>query len=56
MLAWLYNRRPALGNALKNFYKHIDDHHLINPKFAILNQFTSNEDAYKIYLEYTNRK
>jgi hypothetical protein len=56
MLAWLYNRRPALGNALKNFYKDIDDHHLINPKFAILNQFTSNEDAYKIYVEYTNRK
>jgi len=55
MLPWLFaHRRPALGNALKNFYKDIDDHHLINPQFAILRQFTSDEDAYKIYKEYTN--
>jgi hypothetical protein len=55
MLPWLYaHRRPALGNALKNFYKDIDDHHQINPIFAILKQFTSDEDAYKIYCEFTN--
>ena len=57
MLPWLYShRRPALGNALKNFYNDVDNHHLINPQFAILNQFTSSEDAYKIYVEYTNHK
>ena len=57
MLSWLYrNRRPAVGNAMKNFYKDIDDHHLINPQFAILNQFTSSEDAYKIYVDFTNHK
>ena len=55
MLPWLFShRRPALGNALKNFYKDLDDHHKINPIFAILKQFTSDEDAYKIYKEYTN--
>ena len=55
MLSWLYcHRRPAVGNALKSFYKDVDDHHRINPVFAILKQFTSDEDAYKIYKEYTN--
>jgi hypothetical protein len=55
MLPWLYaHRRPAVGNALKNFYKDIDDLHRINPTFAILKQFTSDDDAYKIYKEYTN--
>jgi hypothetical protein len=57
MLSWLYaHRRPALGNALKDFYKDIADHHKINPIFATLKQFTSDEDAYKIYKEYTNSK
>lgn len=57
MLSWLYcHRRPAVGNALKSFYKDVDDHHLINPEFVVLKQFTSDEDAYKIYLEYTNSK
>ncbi len=57
MLPWLYShRRPAVGNAMKNFYKDIDDHHLINPGFSVLKQFTSDEDAYKIYVEYTNHK
>jgi hypothetical protein len=57
MLPWLYShRRPALGNALKNFYNDVDDLHQINPQFAILKQFTSDEDAYKIYVEYTNHK
>jgi hypothetical protein len=55
MLSWLYShRRPAVGNALKNFYKDTDDHHQINPVFSVLKQFTSDEDAYKIYVEYTN--
>jgi hypothetical protein len=57
MLPWLYaHRRPALGNALKNFYKDVDDHHRINPVFAIFKQFTSDEDAYKIYLEFIKSK
>ena len=57
MLSWLYaHRRPAVGNALKNFYKDIDDHHRINPLFAMLRQFTSDEDAYKIYCEYIKSK
>jgi len=57
MLSWLYaHRRPAVGNALKNFYKDVDDHHRINPVFAILKQFTSDEDAYKIYLEFIKSK
>ena len=57
MLSWLYcHRRPAVGNALKSFYKDIDDHHLINPVFTVLKQFTSDEDVYKIYVEFTNHK
>lgn len=57
MLSWLYcHRRPAVGNALKSFYKDIDDHHQIKPEFCVLKQFTSDEDAYKIYVEYTNHK
>ena len=56
MLSWLYcHRRPAVGNALKSFYKDVDDHHLINPEFVVLKKFTSDEDAYKIYLEYTSQ-
>jgi len=55
MLSWLYcHRRPAVGNALKSFFKDVDDLHNINPQFALLKQFTSDEDAYKIYKEYTN--
>lgn len=57
MLSWLYcHRRPAVGNALKSYYKDENDHHLIEPQFTVLKQFTSDEDAYKIYLEYTNQK
>jgi hypothetical protein len=57
MLSWLYcHRRPAVGNALKSFYKDVDDHHLIIPEFSVLRKFTSDEDAHKIYLEYTNSK
>jgi hypothetical protein len=55
MLSWLYcHRRPAVGNALKSFFKDVDDLHNINPQFAVLKQFTSDEDAYNIYKEYTN--
>lgn len=57
MLSWLYcHRRPAVGNALKSYYKDVDDHHLIEPQFSVLKNFTSDEDAYKIYVEYTNHK
>jgi len=55
MLSWLYcHRRPAVGNAIKSFFKDVDDLHNINPQFTLLKQFTSDEDAYKIYKEYTN--
>ena len=55
MLNLLYsNRRPAVANALRNFYKSISHQHLINPEFNVLLNFTSDEDAHKIYLEYTS--
>ena len=55
LLSWLYaHRRPAVANDLKKLYKEIDDQHLITPVFAILKQFTSDDDAYKIYKEYTS--
>jgi len=57
MLSWLYaHQRPAVANALRRFYKDVDDQHKIIPVFAVLKQFTSDEDAYKIYAEYTNHK
>ena len=55
MLNFLYsNRRPAVANAMRNFYSSVSHHHLINPEFSVLLQFTSDEDAYKIYLDYTS--
>ncbi len=55
MLNLLYsNRRPAVANALRNFYKSTSHQHLINPEFNVLLNFTSDEDAHKIYLEYTS--
>jgi hypothetical protein len=55
MLNFLYsNRRPAVANAMRNFYSSVSHHHLINPEFNVLLQFTSDEDAYKIYLDYTS--
>jgi hypothetical protein len=55
MLPWLYaHQRPAIANALRRFYADVDDQNKINPIFAILKQFTSDEDAYKIYKEFTN--
>lgn len=57
MLSWLYaHQRPAVANALRRFYASVDDQHKIIPVFAVLKQFTSDEDAYKIYVEYTNHK
>lgn len=53
LFSWLYsNQRINLANALRKFYKEIDDHHMIHPEYAVLLQFTSEEDAYKIYLEF----
>ena len=54
MLAFLYgHQRPAVANALKNFYKDVDDQHMINPEFRILHQFTSEDDVFKIYQAYS---
>jgi len=56
MLNMLYsNRRPAVANAMRNFYKNTGHQHLINPEFKVLLNFTSDEDAHKIYLEYTSQ-
>lgn len=53
MLSYLYaNRRPAVANALRDFYSKVDYQQHINPEFSVLLQFTSDEDAYKIYLNY----
>jgi hypothetical protein len=49
-LGWLYShQRPAVANALKNFYKDADDLHLVNPEYSVLLQFTSEDDVFKIY-------
>jgi len=56
MLNMLYsNRRPAVANAMRNFYKSTGHQHLISPEFKVLLNFTSDEDAHKIYLEYTSQ-
>jgi hypothetical protein len=55
MLNFLYsNRRPAVANALRNFYRDVDHQRDINPVFSVLRQFTSDEDAHKIYLDFTS--
>jgi hypothetical protein len=55
VLNFLYsNRRPAVANALRNFYRDVDHQRDINPVFSVLRQFTSDEDAYKIYLDFTS--
>jgi hypothetical protein len=55
MLNFLYsNRRPAVANALRNFYRDVDHQRDINPVFSVLRQFTSDEDAYKIYVDFTS--
>ena len=53
LFSWLYiHQRINLANALRKFYKEIDDHHMIRPEYAVLLQFTSEQDAYNIYLEF----
>lgn len=55
LLSWLYaHQRPAVANALRRFYNDVDDQNMINPIYGILKQFTSDDDAYKIYKEYTS--
>ena len=55
MLNFLYsNRRPAVANAMRNFYQSVSHQHLINPEFSVLLQFTSDEDAHKIYVDFTS--
>jgi hypothetical protein len=55
MLNFLYsNRRPAVANALRNFYRDVDHQRDINPVFSVLRQFTSDEDVYKIYVDFTS--
>jgi hypothetical protein len=55
MLNFLYsNRRPAVANALRNFYRDVDHQRDINPVFSVLRQFTSDEDAHKIYVDFTS--
>jgi len=55
MLNFLYsNRRPAVANALRNFYRDVDHQRDIIPVFSVLRQFTSDEDAHKIYIDFTS--
>ena len=55
LLSWLYaHQRPAVANALRRAYKDVDDQHMIQPVYSILMQFTSEEDAYKIYQEFNS--
>lgn len=55
LLSWLYaHQRPAVANALRRFYANVDDQHMIQPVFSVLTQFTSDEDAYKIYQEFNS--
>ena len=55
LLSWLYaHQRPAVANALRRAYKDVDDQHMIQPMYSVLMQFTSEEDAYKIYQEFNS--
>jgi len=55
LLSWLYaHQRPAVANALRRAYKDVDDQHMIQPVYSVLMQFTSEEDAYKIYQEFNS--
>jgi hypothetical protein len=55
LLSWLYaHQRPAVANALRRAYKDVDDQHMIQPVYSVLTQFTSDEDAYKIYKEFNS--
>jgi len=55
LLSWLYaHQRTAVANALRRAYKDVDDQHMIQPVYSVLMQFTSEEDAYKIYQEFNS--
>lgn len=55
LLAWLYaHQRPAVANALRRFFSNVDDQNLIQPQYRVLKHFTSDDDIYKIYQEYTS--
>ena len=55
LLAWLYaHQRPAVANALRRFFSNVDDQNLIQPQYKVLKHFTSDDDIYKIYQEYTS--
>ena len=55
LLSWLYShQRPAVANALRRFYANVDDQHKIQPVYSTLLNFTSEEDAYKVYEEFNS--
>jgi hypothetical protein len=55
LLSWLYShQRPAVANALRRFYANVDDQHKIQPVYYTLLNFTSEEDAYKVYEEFNS--
>jgi hypothetical protein len=55
LLSWLYShQRPAVANALRRFYANVDDPHKIQPVYSTLLNFTSEEDAYKVYEEFNS--
>ena len=55
LLSWLYShQRPAVANALRRFYANVDDPHMIQPVYSTLLNFTSEEDAYKVYEEFNS--
>jgi hypothetical protein len=55
LLSWLYShQRPAVANALRRFYADVDDPHMIQPVYSTLLNFTSEEDAYKVYQEFNS--
>lgn len=55
LLSWLYaHQRPAVANALRRFFSNVDDQNMIQPQYCILMQFTSEDDAFKIYQEFNS--
>jgi len=55
LLSWLYaHQRPAVANALRRFFSDVDDQNMIQPQYRVLKHFTSEDDIYKIYQEYTS--
>jgi hypothetical protein len=55
LLSWLYaHQRTAVANALRRFFSDVDDQNMIQPQYRVLKHFTSEDDIYKIYQEYTS--